>query len=381
MPQLSDDEKPALLDERLSLRNAQAGWGAAFVVSTGSVAAILTPLLAIAPTTLCAVVIAILKRQENSVDRALDDPPRQDFSTETRARSRRYVPGRLGPSQLAMATDAAAIATLRVTAYLDAMVRADERAQGAQLAGDLNAAQHREWEARRFLERARAAEALKAIRFDWLGIAWANIALHPEVANIPVEPNPDLVQGDRILIPPEERAEVRSTGLVIHDLDLRPPAAVPLEQGESAAKALVGAATESRQLARKSFAVFEDARSDEARWLAKRALPPSPPPEYELGHLALQEGQMDKAQRLLQVAAEQGSPDAMFELGELSVARTDIASAEDWFRKASETAQIEAARPEHRLLEQHLPPSFELKKEEDRPGLPRPPRKREEKGS
>ncbi|HEU4738635.1 MAG TPA: hypothetical protein VFS54_06080 [Solirubrobacterales bacterium] len=301
--------------------------------------------MALVPLTAFAVIIATLKRQENAIDRALDDPPRRDFTVRTRARSRRYLPGRLGTSDTAVATDLAAIATLRVAAYLEAMVRADERSQGAHLAGDKIAAEERTREAMDLLERARAAEALKAERLRWLGGAWAELGASPEFATQQAEPNPEALAKDGRLRPAFVAREARRTGLVVGDLDLRiEPETAP---GEKTSDILFTAARRTRSLADASNAVFEDARSEEARRLVATALPAPPPPEYEQGLRARSAGLVDQAMRLFEQAADRGSPDAMFELAERSLEQERLVEARDWFRRASDATQRNVARATH----------------------------------
>lgn len=345
MPFLEPDEKRPLLDERQSLRDAQASWAVAFVVGPPAVGLLATAGLALVPLTAFAVIIATLKRQENAIDRALDDPPRSDFTVRTRARSRRYLPGQLGTSEAAIATDITAIATLRVAAYLEAMVRADERSQGARLAGDESVAEERTQEAMDLLERARAAEALKAERLKWLGGVWAELGARPEFATQQAEPNPEALARDGRLRPALVAREARRAGLVVGDLDLhiQPETAV----GETTSDILIAAARKTRSLANASNAVFEDARSDEARRLVGPALPAPAPPEYGRGLRARSAGLVDEAMQLFEQAADRGSPDAMFELAEQSLEQERLVEARDWFRRASDATQRNVARSTH----------------------------------
>lgn len=347
MPFLEPDEKPPLLDERQSLRNAQAAWAVPLLVAPPAVGLLATAGLALVPLTAFAVIIATLKRQENAIDRALDDPPRRDFTTRTRARSRRYLPGQLGTSDAAIATDAAAVATLRVAAYLEAMVRADERSLGAHLAGEEGVAEERAREARDFLERARAAEALKAERLKWLGGTWAELGVNPELATQQVEPNPEALASDGRLRSAFVAREAQRAGLVVSDLDLR--IEPETTAAETASGALITAARRTRALADASNAVFEAARSEEARRLIRFALPAPTPPEYERGLRARSTGRIDEAMRLFERAADRGSPDAMFELAELSLERERPVEARDWYRRASNATQRNVARATKRV--------------------------------
>lgn len=167
MPQLRDEDKPTLLDEQMSLRKAQVGW-AAVLAGTAPFTSHVMHL----PSALCGVMIALLKRQEIAVDRALTDPARNDFETSTRSRPRRYFTGHLGRSPLAVAVDEAAEAILRTASHFEAMVRADERALGARARGAGTTEAQRRGEAERFVAKARLSQADMAARVAFVGRWW-----------------------------------------------------------------------------------------------------------------------------------------------------------------------------------------------------------------
>lgn len=198
MPSTKDDEKTPLLDERKRAQAAKGLWaaiGGVTMIYHGTVSHLtgIPPDLTVSPAALGVVMLAVVQRQEDAVNRILDDPPRNDYLTPTKAKSRRYLAGQLGVGDLALATDNAAIAILHYTAYLEATVRADERGQGARRSGDDVVAEEREYEAGVFIERARAANVAKAEALNDLSLAWARFAIESpagaqatEVPHLPV---------------------------------------------------------------------------------------------------------------------------------------------------------------------------------------------------
>ena len=266
MPTLEDDEKDPLRDQREEAEKAEADWylvGA--IASLASWAAIGTVL---PPVAFCALFVWTLRREQITLSRALEDPPRRDFNIPTRARSRRYIPGLLGTDLLAIATDHAIISSFRRNAYLEAMVRADERSQGATMVGATAAATARAREANYFLERARAAEVDKAIRYTGLGIAWADFAVTVAEAD---EAGAARTPAEAEVTFAEASSQVAGlTGFVTTDLGSpsSPAGSIALERGPAA---IFDAVRDTSQLAIAGAAFYEDARSPLASQLARRA--------------------------------------------------------------------------------------------------------------
>lgn len=337
MPFLNKDEKPPLLDERQSIQNAKAAWvGVGGLGGSVALIAAIPAGLVVAPIALATILVVVLQRQENGVNRLLDDPPRLDFTTPTKARSRRYVAGQLGESDLAIATDQAALATLRVNAYAEALVRADERAQGARNAGDEQSAGEREREAFQFLERMRAASLDQAEILDELALIWAGIGakltdLEDAAADLDVGPSSSVEAG------------LRRTRLVVSDLPaaLRSPRPVEAGAATDPLSAVARASSETRNLARSGVAFFDDARTQLAAELVPGTDSHRKRPEELLKGLdALSLENPERAEPLLLEAANQGSPDAMFELGALALQRADREQAGLWFQRASQNVDL-----------------------------------------
>jgi hypothetical protein len=217
VPSTKDDEKRPLLLERKKAQAAKGMWaaiGGLTVIYHGAISHLtgVPPDLTVSPAALGVVMVAVVQRQEDGVNQILDDPPRDDYLTPTKAKSRRYVIGRLGVGDLALAVDNAALAILHYTAYLEATVRADERGQGARLAGDEVAAADREYEAGVFIERARAANVSKAGALNDLALAWARFGTAPRVGGEPTA-DPNASRGS-------SGAAVGRSRLVVKDLGL-----------------------------------------------------------------------------------------------------------------------------------------------------------------
>jgi uncharacterized protein YegP (UPF0339 family) len=128
VPFLDPASKQALQDEQLTWKQGEVLWGAFAVVSTSVGAPILIPVLA----TLIAV---HAKLKDLALEKALSDPPRDDYLSQTIPRRRRFHAEALGESPLERRTSAFCVAVLDANAYLEAMVRADERSLGALEAG------------------------------------------------------------------------------------------------------------------------------------------------------------------------------------------------------------------------------------------------------
>lgn len=220
MPLLEDDAKPALLDEQLSLRNAQVGWAA-----VGAVLYPITAFIAHAPSVWAAVMIGVLKRQENAIDRALADPARADYLTRTRPRVRRFNPNALGHDPLAEVTGQAALALLYGASYLDAFVRAEERALGAAEAGAEDVAAERLSEAGALLRRVRVSQGDVAAATDSLATGWQRWA-GDFASTLSAAPSllEDTESGARVFdfvaeLDAPRREMLQRTGLVVDDID------------------------------------------------------------------------------------------------------------------------------------------------------------------
>lgn len=292
------------------------------------------PQVAALPLAVGSICVAILKRKEISVERALNDPPRPDWEIATRAHRRRYIPGALGEDRLAIATDQAAITTLRATAYLEASVRADERAQGARLAGrDDFVAQQLE-RASHLFELALSWSGEMAVSLNALALSWAAYAADSGLDNRPL---PATIA--EVALPSVGREAFNRTRLVTADLDLEVgrPEEVRIVADRSGRNTVGDVAIESavgtRELSR---SVGEVARG-------RRALPRRAAPELETHpptstrQLLEADDRAEVRQRLIQ-AAEDGSSDAMFNLGALAREGGERAEAQAWFDRAANAA-------------------------------------------
>ena len=322
MPLLPDDAKPALLDEQMALRNAQAGWGA--------VAAAIGPItghLWCLPSAVCGVMVTVLQRQANAIDRALADPPRKDFSTRTVPRRRRYAAGQLGTEPLAVISDDAALATLQVVAYLEAFVRAEERAQGALADGFHDVAGARLAEAERYLEGARRSEALLADVLGAVGNEWASFAFDPEVSAMSASPrdteDESAVVDVKRSLSGLARSLIRRTGLVIDDLNL----AVPMQASSIGAplqSLIINAAVNARELALSARTVSTRVSVPSIKPLRVAELETRPVPleledlpqtrEYGFGVIEQDRGNLKSAEAWFERAAATGDLHAMYQL-------------------------------------------------------------------
>lgn len=331
MGALREEDKPALLDEQLSLKNAQASWGG--TVGVLSIGLAFNPLVVALPLAVGAVSIAVLRRKQNAVERMLADPPRFDYEISTRARRRRYVAGALGDDRLAVATDQAALATLRATAYLEASVRADERSQGAQIAGRTDLVGWHLEEAHHLFEIGRKWAGEMAVALNVLAVTWAAFAVDSELDTAPLPTN--IPEGN---LPPPALEGLARTGLVFSDLDLlvgKPEEVrVVLAPGHSTVGDIaLDSATTTRALARSAEKVAVGRRALPRR--AFEELAPSLPGEHRLALQAKERGDLNEAQRLLLPAAERGSVDAMFDLGAIAHATGDRPRAREWLDRAA----------------------------------------------
>jgi TPR repeat protein len=344
-------ERPALLDEREEVQNCQADWvgviaGAAFM------GAIINPILIPLAPALASVFVISLKHQENAINHILDDPPRLDYATETRARSRRYFAGRFGDSDLALATDAAVISTLRVVAYLEASVRADERAQGARLAGDDGSTRLRSEEALIFRERARAADADRAVWLDTLSLAWAS-----EWATTPGAPEAVPQGPPQVNVRSEIHSAARIAGMVTSRLTLPQ---TEQTQPERSPRVIWEAVEATRRLARSAETFFRGAPTPLAENFVTRRREPALPETLQQGLVFREQGDLESAETQFRQAANAGSTDAMFELGSIAMQRENLPDAQDWFQRAMELTRAELRGPVHRVMKLKVEPSLEF---------------------
>jgi hypothetical protein len=357
---LPEEDKPRLFDEQKSLKDAQATWGGTLGVLS-ALGMALSPVVAAVPFAVGSVAVAVLKRKQNAVERVLADPPRFDYETATRAHRRRYIPGVLGDDRLAVATDQAAVATLRATAYLEASVRADERSQGARIDGHIDFADWHLEEARHLFELAMKWSGEMAVALNVLALSWAAFAVDSAIDALPLPD--DIHAGD---FPPEARTTFDRTGLVTDDLDLvigQPEVRHVLASGPSTVgDVALESAVSTRELSRRVGQVAGGRRALPQR-AGVEAAPLSSTAEYSE---VLQRGGPEAVKQRLLPAAERGSTDAMFDLGTLSHAKGDRAEARVWL---SEAAALSAPLPQKEYLsevqrlteyEQLLPPPRQL---------------------
>jgi hypothetical protein len=357
VPFLPDADKPPLLDERAGIKKTR-GWWAGLAAATAPVSLHTFGI----PSAVCGVMIAVLEIQLAGVERALDDPASDDVYTTTRARPRRYRPGALGDDPIARATDAAAVAVLRYAGHLEAVVRADERAQGARLRGLRKVETERLLEAERLLEQTRSAVLDAAQALDTLSIRWATVLGRPELyAGASDVRTVAAVQRALMELASRPPPELAGTGL---DLEgLRHVEISEYALMTNVEDGVVGSAESSWTLARTMAATpdrisgarpidvteLHRLRPPEARegWtlLDKLEAPPVSPPEWEYlqGVRARDKGRISEAERAFLSAAEESEPASMFELGMLDLARNAEASAESWFRQSASMSYPDAA--------------------------------------
>jgi hypothetical protein len=378
---LSEDDKSHFRDEEQSLKTAQAMWAGTVTVLSTLGALTLPAVFPATPIIAGAVAVTVLKRKQYAVERVLADPPRSDYWTATHAHRRRYIPGTLGDSPLAIALDQAAIATLRATAYLEASVRADERSQGARIDGHDSIADWHLEERTNHFELALRWSGEMAVALNVLAYSWAAFAVDSglDEVTIPV----DIPERG---LSPEERVGLERTGLVTSDLDLDADRREGVRQVLALGRGTVGgvaleSAVSTRRLSRATGQVARGRRALPAR-VGQEAEQLLPSPEGR--DAALRGGDVEAATQRLLPAAERGSPDAMFELGLIANATSDHSAARNWLRRA---AAVSAPRSQGEYLvqlkrapeyEQILPPPKQLvedlqvaKKETEKPDADR----------
>lgn len=231
--------------------------------------------------------------------------------------------GTLGENRLAVATDEAAIATLRAAAYFEAAVRADERSQGAVLERRAELAEWQLGQSRRLLELGQMWSGEMAIALNAFAQSWAAYAVESELDTLAL-PEPDLPPRE---LPPEAREALDRTGLVVDDLDLVVAWPAELDRQTLAGASIGDLAIEAARITR--TASWSTRRvAGGRRALPKRAgedealvLPPA--------------GDVEQVEQQLLPAAEGGSADAMFELGSLAHDRGDHVQAREWFEGAA----------------------------------------------
>jgi TPR repeat protein len=322
---LPENEEPGLLDEQASLETAGVTWKGTMAALGGLAQMGIPPFITGPPLIVAAICWTVVERKRIAVKRLLADPPRLDFETETRARRRRYVAGALGDNRLAVATDEAAIATLRAAAYFEAAVRADERSQGAALEGRAQLAEWQLSQSRRLLELGKMWSGEMAVALNAFAQSWAAYAAESELETLAL-PQADLTPRP---LPPEAREALDRTGLVVGDLDLtvRWPAELDRQAlvGASTGDLAIEAARTTRTVSWSTRQVAGGRRALPERSGEDEALPPLLPPA---------DGAAEVEQWLLP-AAEGGSADAMFDLGSLAHDRGDRAAAREWFERAA----------------------------------------------
>lgn len=181
VPLTPESAKPALLDDMQRAREAQAAYAC--------VAALALPGMLGWPIVAgCAVILVfVLERDRADKERILNDPARPDFRVPVRAKRRRYQP-RLRPTSIELATDEFVQRLLMVVAYEEAFLRADERAQGAEAAGEVVMAGERRQEAYRAAARAAEAADDLYVAADALAGEWADGAAGQQLRAVMADP-------------------------------------------------------------------------------------------------------------------------------------------------------------------------------------------------
>lgn len=332
MSNLPENEEPGLLDEQASLKTSGITWKGTMAALGGLGQMGVPPFVIGPPLVVGAICWTVVERKRIAVERLLADPPRLDFETGTRARRRRYVAGTLGDDRLAVATDEAAIATLRAAAYFEAAVRADERSQGAALEGQAGLAEWQLGLSRRLLELGQMWSGEMAVALNAFAQSWAAYAVESELDTLAL-PEADLPPRE---LPPEAREALDRTGLVVGDLDLTIGWPTELDR-----QALAGASTGDLAIeaARATRTVSLSTRRVAG---GRRALPERTGEDEALPSLLPSPDDVAVVERRLLPAAEGGSADAMFELGSLAHDRGDRAEAREWLERA---ARASAPRP------------------------------------
>lgn len=216
MPFTPDSAKPPLLDEVAAIRKAQALWTLLGAGGASSVVALLGP-VGILIAGVAALCLYALEINKIDVDRILNDPPRPDFHVPVRARRRRFDPTRMRtPIERAAAEFVTGL--LDLSAYLEAAVRADERAQWAIASGTRVDAQARLFEGQRATERAASESERVAIAASMLAVALTSdpsfTALELLTRSTPIAGPLDRDIDARELFSPDALEYVRRTTLV-----------------------------------------------------------------------------------------------------------------------------------------------------------------------
>ena len=148
----SDLEKRPFLDERRQVEHVSEGW-ALMAYLSGAVAVLAPPTTVFAAPigVVCASFAYVFKKRRANCDAIIDDPPRTDFQTATRAQRDWFDPRRL-EGLLSQAQIRLCERMAEGDGLLRAAVRADERAQGAYLASRLDYAQSQGLASDEFLE-------------------------------------------------------------------------------------------------------------------------------------------------------------------------------------------------------------------------------------
>lgn len=330
MGALPEGDKPRLLDEQKSLKDAQAVWGGTLGVLS-AIGLALSPAVAALPFAVGSISVAVLKRKQNAVERVLADPPRFDYETGTRAHRRRYRSGVLGDDQLAIATDQAAIATLRATAYLEASVRADERSQGARIDGRVDLADHHFQEARHLFELAMKWSGEMAVALDTLALSWAAFAVNSSIDELPLPD--DIAEGN---LPPEARTTFDRTGLVTDDLELTITQPEGIQSELRAGPRTVGDLALDSAVITRELSQSADRVARGKRALPRRAgIDAEPLSSTVENRRELQQDDLEKEKQRLLPVAERGSANAMFDLGAVAHALGDHADARTWLNRAA----------------------------------------------
>jgi hypothetical protein len=167
VPFTPDEAKPPLLDDIAEIQKQQALWVLLGATAGPGAAAMLGP-VGLVISGVAALLVYVLEINKIDVDRALNDPPRPDFAVRVRARRRRFDPSHM-QSPIELAAGRFADGVLDLSAYLEAAVRADERAQTATRVAEFDQQQARLFEGQRAT--ARAAEAGERVARDAFKLA------------------------------------------------------------------------------------------------------------------------------------------------------------------------------------------------------------------
>lgn len=171
MPFTPDTAKPALLDEVATIEKHQALL-TLIGASVGAAGLVVAP-IAVGVAGPAAVCLYVLQLNKIDTNRILNDPPRVDYDVPVRARRRRFDPGHM-QSPIESATAQFVERVLDRLAYLEATVRADERAQHALSIGDDAHFQQRLLEGQRAADRAASAAERLSRAADEFASTWSS---------------------------------------------------------------------------------------------------------------------------------------------------------------------------------------------------------------